>query len=59
MPHEASRGGVTLARSQPVNSWGQPSVDAVKKRMRAKDVAYGQMPARSAGQLRMLRGRQK
>lgn len=57
MPHKASRGGVTLAKSQPVNSWNQTATEAVKRRMRAKEVAMGQRHARSAGQLRMLQGR--
>lgn len=48
---------VKLAKSQPVNSWNQRPTEVVKKKMRAQDVAYGQRQARSAGQLKMLRGK--
>lgn len=47
-----------LAKSQPVNSWNQPSVDEVAGKMRQQDVAYGQKKprkkARSEAQRRML-----
>lgn len=49
----------TLAKSQPVNSWNQPSADEVARKMRAQDVAYGQKQARAAGQRRMLAARRK
>ena len=35
-----------LAKSQPVNSWNQPSADEVAGKMRAQDVAYGQKKPR-------------
>ena len=48
-----------LAKSQPVNSWNQPSVDEVASRMRAQDVAYGQKKprkkARGTAQRQFLR----
>lgn len=46
---------VTLAKSQPVNSWNQRPIEAVKDRMRQQDVAYGQRKRRSTGQLKFLR----
>jgi len=52
-------GKVALAKTQPVNSWNQPSVETVKKRMRRYDVQMGQKAARSEGQRQFLIGLRK
>ena len=49
----------SLAKSQPVNSWNQPSADEVARKMRAQDVAYGQKKARASAQRQMLCARRK